>query len=110
MQPLKGLSKKKFFTNYRLPDYKLLYLLDFGKEFHVHRSESLTCTFRASCCSARLSRAQVPAPLSGTRSPFTCTFGQAVIAHVCDLSWVLVLTWVSPFVQDNGIYVFDKNN
>ena len=28
------------------------------------RSECLTCTFRASCCSARLSRAQVP--LSGT--------------------------------------------
>ena len=25
------------------------------------RSECLTCTFRASCCSARLSRAQVPA-------------------------------------------------
>ena len=24
------------------------------------RSECLTCTFRASCCSARLSRAQVP--------------------------------------------------
>ena len=24
------------------------------------RSEYLTCTFRASCCSARLSRAQVP--------------------------------------------------
>ena len=33
------------------------------------RSECLTCTFRASCCSARLSRAQVrtsPVPLSGT--------------------------------------------
>ena len=31
------------------------------------RLECLTCTFRASCCSARLSRAQVPAvPLSGT--------------------------------------------
>ena len=25
------------------------------------RSECITCTFRASCCSARLSRAQVPA-------------------------------------------------
>ena len=25
------------------------------------RSECLTCTFRASCCSARLSRAHVPA-------------------------------------------------
>ena len=25
------------------------------------RSECLTCTFRAGCCSARLSRAQVPA-------------------------------------------------
>ena len=31
------------------------------------RSECLTCTFRASCCSARLSRAQVPDALSGTR-------------------------------------------
>ena len=33
------------------------------------RSECLTCTFRASCCSARLSRALVwpsPFPLSGT--------------------------------------------
>ena len=33
------------------------------------RSECLTCTFRAGCCSARLSRAQVPTspvPLSGT--------------------------------------------
>ena len=29
------------------------------------RSECLTCTFRASCCSARLSRTQVPVPLSG---------------------------------------------
>ena len=29
------------------------------------RSECLTCTYRARCCSARLSRAQVPAPLSG---------------------------------------------
>ena len=27
---------------------------------HQVRSECLTCTFRASCCSARLSRAQVP--------------------------------------------------
>ena len=24
------------------------------------------CTFRASCCSARVSRAQIPVPLSGT--------------------------------------------
>ena len=34
------------------------------------RSVCLTCTFRASCCSARFSRAHVPAftvPLSGTR-------------------------------------------
>ena len=30
------------------------------------RSEYLTCTFKASCCSPRLSRAQVPVPLSGT--------------------------------------------
>ena len=36
------------------------------------RSECLTCIFRASCCSARLSRTQVPTftgssvPLSGT--------------------------------------------
>ena len=30
------------------------------------RSECLTCTFRASCCSACLSQTQVPAPLSGT--------------------------------------------
>ena len=29
------------------------------------RSECLTCTFRASCCSARLSRAQVP-PFAGS--------------------------------------------
>ena len=28
---------------------------------HQVKSECLTCTFRASCCSARLSRAQVPA-------------------------------------------------
>ena len=32
------------------------------------RSECLTCTFRASCCSARLSQAQVPAfPSSSVR-------------------------------------------
>ena len=29
------------------------------------RSECLTCTFRASCCSARMSRAQVPALRGG---------------------------------------------
>ena len=33
----------------------------------VRSGQCLTCTFRASCCSARLSRAQVPqVPLSGT--------------------------------------------
>ena len=34
----------------------------------ILRSECLTCTFRASCCSARLSQVQVPSPvpLSGT--------------------------------------------
>ena len=30
------------------------------------KSECLTCSFRASCCSARLSRAHILVPLSGT--------------------------------------------
>ena len=48
------------------------------------RSECLTCTFRVSCCSARLSRAQVPV-FAGTSvrdrnhesGRFQCSYGQA---------------------------------
>ena len=46
-----------------------LYLCAIQLKSGQARSECLTCTFRASCCSARLSWAQIPAfavPLSGT--------------------------------------------
>ena len=50
------------------------------------RSECLTCTFRASCCSARLSRARVPSPVP---LPGTGDHGHkskkdvAAIFHIC---------------------------
>ena len=61
------------------------------------RSECLTCTFRASCCSARLSRAQVPAFCRRTR-PFIdfyssllgerCSFVVQLSVRRIDLSMV----------------------
>ena len=39
------------------------------------RSECLTCTFRRSCCSTRLSRTQVPASGTGTKRGRGCKGG-----------------------------------
>ena len=61
------------------------------------RSECLTCTFRASCCSAHLSRAQVPAFASSS----VRDMGKGLLDGLRYDGWVSVLDglrydgWVS---------------
>ena len=64
------------------------------------RSQCLTCTFRASCCSARLSRAQVPAFAGSSvrdrdqgNDIYVSTFGHAH-SRAQPLAWPVTLSAV----------------
>ena len=67
------------------------------------RSECLTCTFRASCCSARLSRAQVPAFAGSSvwdRMVIRSLRASYSSAH---LSWTQVLAFTGSSVRDRTV-------
>ena len=79
------------------------------------RSECLTCTFKARCCSARLSRAQVPAfvgssvrdrkKLGGTKRGTACTGGYNGVQAVVADGWCFMEFGMSHRIKQKEKYV-----